>query len=129
MFRKLLTFAITVILLSAINLYAQPKGGRGKGLDMEKRLEELTEKLSLTDDQAASIKTILEDMDSEMKVMFENGRPDRDKMDELRTETGKKIMKILTEEQQVKYKELLEERESRMKRAGHGSERPGRPRD
>lgn len=113
------------MLISIFSINAQPKGGSGRGLNMEKRLEELSEKLSLTVEQEEKVKTILEDMQSETTEMFENRRPDREKMLELRNETDEKILELLTEEQQAKYKELQKERQDMMRR-GRLNGRQGR---
>jgi Spy/CpxP family protein refolding chaperone len=68
-------------------------------------VERLTAHLELTDSQQAEVKSILERRESDMAALWHEVRP---KFDALRDTIRIKIMDVLTEEQQQKYRELLE---------------------
>ncbi|UCD24125.1 MAG: hypothetical protein JSW51_14035 [Gemmatimonadota bacterium] len=68
-------------------------------------VERLTAHLELTESQQADVKLILARRESDMRALWEEVRP---KFDALRDTIRVKIMDVLTEEQQQKYRELLE---------------------
>jgi len=69
--------------------------GEGKGEMFEKKLEKMTEKLSLTADQQTQIRSILESKKKEMEDM--------------RRRTDEQIHAVLTEEQKKKYEDMKKE--------------------
>ncbi len=79
-------------------------------------VERLTEHLVLTESQQAEVEAILARRESDMAGLWQEVRP---KFDALRDTIRTKIMDVLTEEQQQKYRELLE----------HGSRRGERDRE
>ena len=102
---------------------------KSRAPDLEKRLEEVAERLSLTDDQREPVFTILREEDSSRKVIFaaarEKGRDGmkelRDKMQSLQAETEKKLAAHLTGEQMAEYRKMIEERRAeRESRRGKG---------
>lgn len=89
---------------------------------IERRLVALTRKLDLTSGQQKQIKTILADIQNTLKPDCDNPQTCR-KMQQAKTEeTNKKIMGILTEEQQEKFAKLLEKRKN-MRSKGYGRKR------
>jgi Spy/CpxP family protein refolding chaperone len=72
--------------------------------------------LDLTESQQAEVESILARRESDMAALWQDVRP---KFDALRDTIRTKIMDVLTEEQQQKYRELLE----------HGSRRGERDRE
>ncbi len=87
---------------------AERKGGmHERGTN---RLEELTKKLNLTEEQQKSIKPILEKQDKDIKaIMDDNSIPREQKREKMRTlhqTTQEEINKILTPEQQKKFAEM-----------------------
>ena len=97
--------------------------------DLEKRLEEIAERLALTDEQREPVFTILREEDSSRKVIFgaarEKGRDGfkelREKMQSLQAETEQKLAAHLTGEQMAEYRKMIEERRAeRESRRGKG---------
>ncbi len=93
---------------------------RSRQFSIEDQLKNLKEKLELTEEQLSEIKPILEKQREEMKELrdsFEGERSEmRDAVREIRTETDKKINKLLTDEQKEKYQQMQEKRRQRRKR-------------
>ena len=79
-------------------------------------VERLTAYLDLTENQQVEVQSILARRESDMAELWEDVRP---KYDALRDTIRTKIMDVLTEEQQQKYRELQE----------HGSRRGERDRE
>jgi Spy/CpxP family protein refolding chaperone len=67
--------------------------------------------LKLTDEQKDKVKSIQEDARKEQRELFKGGPGEetRKKAEELRKTTQEKLLKVLTEEQQSKWKELTGE--------------------
>ena len=78
----------------------------------DQQLQTLSEKLSLTDDQKAKIKPILEDQMKQMKAVHEDSslsaEQKRDKMKSIHDTSHEQINAVLTPEQQTKFKEMQE---------------------
>ncbi len=92
----------------------QPHGGpafdqqRGpRAMDLDSRMSRLTERLSLTEEQQAEIRSILEEQMQQMQAMREEKR-------KLRQETEAKIQGVLTEEQRAQFSQLPEEQQQKM---------------
>ena len=128
--QKLLLLAMCMLGMSA---FAQqnppPPGGEGQGQgrrmpSIEDQLKNLTEKLTLTDDQQAKVKTILEDTRSQMtKIMQDQDMSREDKMAKGRSirEAGNtKIREVLTDEQKKKFDDLQKEMQERMRQRQQG---------
>lgn len=96
-----------------------------KGKPPEKKIDELKKELSLTDNQVQTIEDILADSHSQMEKLFDshekNLESERNTMKEIMDKTDEEIMKILDENQQAKFKEIIAERSKKMQ------ERPPMP--
>jgi hypothetical protein len=73
----------------------------------------IAKKLGITDEQAAKVKTILADSQSEMRELFQSAGDDRQaamaKVQTLRKETNTKVMSLMTEDQKKTWKEMTGE--------------------
>jgi len=107
------------LLLGAIAtpLQAQQQRGMrgGMGPNLDEQMTELTEVLALTDEQAVSVRAVLEAQAEKRQEMFAGGPPgDREAMRaammELQEETQTKLAEILSEEQMEKYRAHMAER-------------------
>ena len=110
-------FVLTLIIavgMFASSGWADKKGGMYSH-DPASKLERLTKKLSLTEDQRAKILPILEEKHQKMKSLWEQ-------MKEIRKQTSGKIEAELTPEQVKTYHKMHEERQKKMKeyRDKHG---------
>jgi len=87
-----------------------PGGRGGPRMTPDERLKQLSEVLSLTKDQEAKIKPILEDEAKKMQAVRADtalSQEDRRaKMREIREESSKKIQEVLTPEQKEKYAKM-----------------------
>lgn len=77
---------------------------------IDSRVEDLTERLTLTDDQVVKVRAIYEKTLG-VEVSEENGVSSSD-------QRHNEIMELLNDEQKEIYKEYLEERENRFQRRG-----------
>ena len=91
---------------------------------VEDQLKNLTEKLSLTDDQQAKIKPILEDSRAQMqKVMQDDSMSREDKMAKgrtLREASNSKIREVLNDDQKKKFDDMQKEMQERRQRQQSG---------
>jgi Spy/CpxP family protein refolding chaperone len=96
---------VAVVMLAAGTACAQPPR-----MSAEERTKNLTEKLTLTTDQAAKVLAIYKRSEEEMKKIFESAEGDRESMRETmrthRDKMNKEIEVLLTAEQKVKFEEL-----------------------
>ena len=71
----------------------------------------VAKELAITEEQTEKIKTINTDMQKEMRELFQGGfdADAQKKMATLRTETSEKIVKVLTDDQQKKWKDMTGE--------------------
>ena len=113
---------------AAQNQQGQRMGGRGGS--PEQRLEMMTKELSLTTDQQAKVKTILEDSRTKM-VAARDPNASRDdqraKMMELRKTESANIKAVLDDTQKVKYDEMEKRQMERMRDGGGGRPAEGPP--
>ena len=103
--------------------------GRRRGMpSVEDQLKNLTERLSLTDDQQAKVKTILEDTRGQMtKLMQDESMSREDKMAKgrsLRETANGKIRDVLTDEQKKKFDDMQQEMRDRMRQRQQGGDGP-----
>ena len=93
---------------------------------VDDQLKNLTEKLSLSTDQQAKIKPILEDTRSEMmKVMQDDSMSREDKMAKgrsLREAANGKIRDLLNDDQKKKFDEMQKEMQDRMRQRQQGGD-------
>ncbi len=104
---------LAFVLLVQATSPAQPRR-----LSPEERTAELKKELSLTEEQAAKVKSIFEQHDKEMRKLFQATDGDRAAMREAMQqkvrETDDKILALLKPEQKAKYTELVKERRARI---------------
>lgn len=105
--------AIAVFMLT-LSTFAQPR------LSPQERVKALTERLSLTKDQAAQIEKILIQSQDEMKKMNSDGQADRSEFRKKMNETQDQIEKLLDDKQKVEFKKMQDER-----RKGMQGQKPG----
>lgn len=108
---------VLFVLLFSFNSFAQ-FGRMNSQERMQRDLEELKSRLSLTDVQFTKVDSLLKEQNSEMLKLRENNSGDRVSMRsafmELREKYDKKIESLLTDEQKKEYLKILEERRQRM---------------
>jgi hypothetical protein len=100
--------AISVFILS-LATFAQPR------LSPKERTKALTEKLSLTKDQAANVEKILTEAQDKMQKMNSDGKIDRSEFRKMMEGTNSKIENILDDKQKVEFKKMQEERRKGMR--------------
>jgi len=103
-------------------------GGMGGGnfdpsVFVDRQMEELKEKLELSDDQEKQVREIIitsfETMRNARDEMRDGDRDAmREKMLQMREEQKQKIKAVLSEDQFVKYEQILKERSERMRQGG-----------
>jgi Spy/CpxP family protein refolding chaperone len=105
-------FSLLVPLLLHVAAVAQPMR-----ISPEERTAQLKKELSLTEEQAAKVRTILDEAQKESQKLFESSRGDRAAMREMMMkkaeETDEKISALLNQEQKVKFAELQKQRRAR----------------
>ena len=135
---RIRNLALVFLFLCGLSAFAlqsapPPGGQRGQGggrgpMSVEDQVKQLTERLSLTDDQQGKVKAILEDGREQMqKVRGDDSLSQEDKMSKARgihDATTTKIRDILTDDQKKKFDELEQERRERMKQRQQGGGEP-----
>jgi Spy/CpxP family protein refolding chaperone len=123
------------IFIIALALVTQPFSAEAKGRfgfqrSPEQIMERLTDRLDLTEEQAAAIQPIIEEKFLRMNEMREKSGTDRraarSGMQKLRWDTQIKMNEILTDEQIGKYLELRQENRSKFYGGKFRGERMGR---
>ena len=110
---------VSLMLVFALMVSAQNRGGRLSEAEMEKRYEEMKKELSLNDQQLEKIKAIDTAFYAKMREARESGGGDRDSWRAMGEKRREDIKKVLTEEQNTKYLELERKwREARGSRGG-----------
>lgn len=95
--------------------------GRGQRMTVEKRVENLTKELTLTKEQQTKITEILKKQQEDRAAMSKDGKS-REEMAAAMKKSNEEFLKVLTEDQKTKYKELQKNRQNR-----GGGNRPNRP--
>jgi len=116
-------------MLFSVVTFANAQGGRTMGTPEEratKMTTQLTEKLALTADQQAKVKTILLDQNAAMTKTREEAGEDRKaartKMMANMQESNAKINAVLTEDQKKAFAAYQEERKAAMQKRMGGRE-------
>ena len=129
---KLILLAVCMLAAGAFAQQNPPAQGGGDDQSRPRRampsvddqLKNLTEKLSLTEDQQGKVKTILEDTRSQTTKIFQDDSMSReDKMAKIRTlrEAGNgKIREVLTDDQKKKFDDLQKENQEPMRQRQQG---------
>jgi Spy/CpxP family protein refolding chaperone len=134
-----MSVACGIFVLAAGSLQAQ--GRRGPDFDLDRHMERLTERLSLTEEQAAQLRPIFqghfeamqamveqrraeaearrEEMREQREQMRQQGEAMRDAMAQMREQTHAQVAEILTEEQLEKFQQF-QQQEMRARRAAAG---------
>jgi Spy/CpxP family protein refolding chaperone len=133
--RKITLLAVCALAAVAFAQQNPPPQGGGenqgprRGMpSVDDQVKNLTEKLALTDDQQAKVKTILEDRSSQMqKLMQDDSMSREDKMAKARTlrdTTNGKISDVLTGDQKKKFDDMQKEAQERMRQRQQGGDAP-----
>ena len=135
--QKIMLFAVCLMAAGAFAQQNPPAQGGGDGQEhgprrgmpsVDDQLKHLTERLSLTSDQQAKIKPILEDTHAQMaKISQDDSASREDKMAKMRSlhETASgKVREILTDDQKKKFDDMQKEMQNHMRRQGDGDAPP-----
>jgi hypothetical protein len=112
--------AIAVFMLT-ISTFAQPR------LSPQERVKALTERLSLTTDQAAQIEQIYVKAQDLMKQMNTDGKPDRSEMRKMMEDTQAQVIKVLDDKQKVEFQKMQDERKKGMQNRKPGNKPDSKP--
>jgi len=104
--------AIAVFILS-LSTFAQPQR-----LSPQERVKALTERLSLTKDQAAQIEQIYVKAQDQMKQMNTDGKSDRSSMRKMMQDTQTQVTNVLDDKQKVEFQKMQDERKKGMQKSG-----------
>ncbi len=105
---KNLLISAALILLFAAGINAQ---GR---YSVKDRVDQLKQRLTLTDEQAAKVDSILTASMDKEKNLDVTGKNRRDAMRKIMTDANAQIDSLLTDPQKAEFKKMLEERRNRM---------------
>lgn len=135
--KAIITGAAILILLGASAAFAQggpPGGGRGGGgqgrggppplpdaEQIEAMVDELDEALDLSDEQEAQVSELYVAHFEEVEEAMSDGRPDRSRMESLRSDFEDDVKAVLDDDQQEAFDEYLESQER-----SRGGQRPQR---
>jgi hypothetical protein len=108
MYRTMMIAAIAVLMFS-LSTFAQPR------LSPQERVKALTERLSLTKDQAAQIEKIYIESQDQMKKMNADGKSDRSAFRKMMEDTQAQVDKVLDDKQKVEFKKMQDERRKGMR--------------
>jgi len=104
-----------VAVLAFVGLWAQPAHAQRMQMTAEQRTQRLKDSLGLSEDQAASVLKIYQDMDQQRKDLFSSESSDRDSrmqaMRSLMEKTDTKIEALLTPDQKTKYDAMKQQRQ------------------
>jgi Spy/CpxP family protein refolding chaperone len=134
-FRNLAMLAVCALATAAVAQQdtTPPQGGEGHGHrrgmpSAEDQVKNLTERLNLTSDQQAKVKTIVEDTHSQMQKLMQDDSlsPDdrRSKVRSLHESASSKIREILTDDQKKKFDDMQTEMQNRMHQRQGGGDNP-----
>jgi len=114
-------FAFAVLSLPALAQAPNSgeSGGRHHGMPtVEERVQHLTKKLNLTDDQQTKVKSILENQQSEANSLRQDTslsqQDRRAKFMQIHQTTQQSIRDVLTDEQKAKFDQMQEQRQEKM---------------
>ncbi len=115
--KKLAIVLGSFLMVASVNVFAQGRGGNPEER-MEKQLSHLKVMLDLTDEQYASIETVMKNSQSEMKVLRTEANKEREAIKEeagnIKKAEKEEIKSLLSEEQQIKFDEMMAKRDDRM---------------
>ncbi len=109
-------FAIGIVTGAALDGVYRTRagGGRGRGGERkhEKMFEETRRELSLTDEQAAKARVILDETRNEFRALHEEMRP---RFDAVRQGARARMRETLTPEQQTRFDQMMARRDQKMR--------------
>ncbi|WP_010664778.1 hypothetical protein [Marinilabilia salmonicolor] len=109
---KKLMLVVLTMTICLTGFAQQGRGQRSLPEENDQRLEKLKEKLNLTEEQSVKIQSFLEQRSEALKDLKEKETAREEKMkklQEIKETYEKKIKAELTEEQALKYDEMLKE--------------------
>lgn len=117
---------LLILMASSSVLFAQAPGGRNDGQQgpppipnskqIKKMVGHLTEEISLNEEQSEQVLAIYKNHFEEVKEATSTGRPDRSKMEKLKTKMEKDVKAILSKEQQEGFETFLNEQQKKRRR-------------
>ena len=114
---KTILVMFSLMLITSINANAQ------RQMNIERRMENLTKVLDLTENQQVEIKKVFTTQKSKFDNIQEGDRTTRrEEMQKIMTETNSMILPILDEEQQKEFKKRIEQQ---MQKRGSDNQRQG----
>lgn len=112
MYKTMMIAAIAVFMLT-LSTFAQPR------LSPQERVKALTERLSLTTDQAAQIEQIYVKAQKQMKQMNAGEEKlDRSAMRKMMQDTQSQVVNVLDDKQKVEFQKMQDERKKGMQKPG-----------
>lgn len=109
---------ITILLLSTVlslGLFGQESGDK-----KDSRMEKLTERLDLSDEQVAEVELIFKEIKKEKTVIKQNElltvEERKKQLKSLKLESEEKLSKVLSQEQMAEFKEMKAERQEHKKK-------------
>src|ERR1035437_10767245 len=112
MYKTMMIATIAVFML-ALSTFAQPR------LSPKERVKALTERLSLTTDQAAQIEQIYVKAQKQMKQMNAGEEKlDRSAMRKMMQDTQSQVVNVLDDKQKVEFQKMQDERKKGMQKPG-----------
>ena len=114
---KKIVLSLAMLLAMTMSMTAQQQEmNRSHRPDGKDRIEHLSQELNLTPDQREKVNKIFQEESKKMHKKGEDMRKEREK-------THNKLMKVLTADQQEKYRKMMEKRGERR----HGMRPDGKP--
>jgi Spy/CpxP family protein refolding chaperone len=109
---KAILFLTMILFVCSTTLHSQMR------MNPSEKAKQLGESLKLKSDQIKKVEEILTKSQDKISKLMSSGNfrdeATRDKMNKLREESNKEIMKILDNKQKDEYKKILEEQKKRM---------------
>ena len=97
----------------ALNIYRGLARGEWRGGD---RIEQLSDRLKLSDDQKTKVQQIFGDTREQLRALRRESEP---RMDEIRRQADERLQQVLTPEQWQQFQKMRSERERRGGRGPH----------
>jgi len=102
---------ILIVLSAAFILFAGTINAQQR-LTPQERAKNLKESLGLTNEQTIKVEQILTNSNAEIQKLQAGEIPDREQFREIRENSNKAILDILSEKQKTEFNKMLEERMS-----------------
>jgi len=111
-------FLLMCCILLGISAVSRAQGGGGR-MSPEDRVAAMKTNLKLTDDQTAKILAIYKESATKRDSVM-NAGGDRTAMRPIMQAANEKVLAVLTDEQKVAYKKMMDEQRARMQQGGGG---------